>query len=410
MNHKQLLAVIALAIIALCAAEACKKESNSTPATSGTNTNLGMSTTTPATAVQTTFGSNIDLNNLENYAAQAIPAYINRDNGRANPITNKGATLGRVLFYDKALSVNNTIACGSCHKQDLAFGDNVLQSIGVNGLTTRHSMRLVNARFAQEVSFFWDKRAATLEDQTTQPIQNHNEMGYSGQNGDPDITALVARLQGIGYYKQLFAFVYGDATVTEARIQLALAQFIRSIQSFDSRFDAGMASVNNINADFPNFTTQENLGKSLFINPPSPPGTVVTGAGCQTCHRAPTFDIDPNSRNNGVIGVAGSTTLIDITNTNPPSLRNVVNAAGRPNGMYMHNAAFGNLQGVIDHYNQIPFDARNTNLDNRLFRGTQGQTLRLSQAQKDAIIAFLGTLSGNDVYTNKKWGNPFVTN
>lgn len=408
MNHKQLLAVIALAIIALCAAEACKKDSNTNTTTSGASSGLSMSTTTPATAVQTTFGSNIDLNNLENYAAQGRPAYINRDNGRANPITDRGATLGRVLFYDKALSVNNTVACGSCHKQDLAFGDDVVQSTGVNGLTTRHSMRLVNARFAQEVSFFWDKRAATLEDQTTQPIQNHNEMGYSGLNGDPDINTLIAKLQAIGYYKQLFTFAYGDANVTQARIQTALAQFIRSIQSFDSKFDAGMATVNNINADFPNFTAQENLGKSLFINPPSPPGTVVTGAGCQTCHRAPEFDIDPNARNNGIIGVAGSTTLIDITNTNPPSLRNLVNANGRPNGVYMHNGVFTDLAGVINHYNQIPFDARNTNLDNRLFRGTQGQTLRLSQAQKDAIIAFLGTLSGKDVYTNKKWGNPFV--
>jgi cytochrome c peroxidase len=409
MNHKQLIAVIAAAIIVLSLAEACKKEAATTPATTTTGTTMAM-TTTPVTSVQAAFGTNININALENYANQAIPAYITRDNGRNNPINNAAATLGRVLFYDKALSVNNTIACANCHKQDLAFGDNAVQSIGVNGPTTRHSMRLVNARFAQVVQFFWDKRAATLEDQTSQPIQNHNEMGYSGLDGDPGINILITKLQAIGYYKELFTFVYGDANVTQVRMQNAMAQFIRSIQSFDSKFDIGMAQVNNLAADFPNFTTQENAGKLLFLNPPSPPGTIVNGADCQACHRAPEFDIDPQSRNNGVIGVAGSTTLIDITNTNPPSLRNLVNPAGQANGMYMHNGVFNNLLDVVNHYNQIPVDARNTNLDNRLGRGNGGQTLRLSQAQKDAIITFLGTLSGKDVYTNKKWASPFVSN
>lgn len=407
MSPKQLLAVVALAIIVLTIAESCKKESSNT--TTATATPLTMAGST-ASAVQTAFGNNIDLNNLATYAGQPIPVYITRDNGRNSPINNASATLGRVLFYDKALSISNTIACASCHKQDLAFGDNAVQSIGVNGVTTRHSMRLVNTRFSQEVRFFWDKRATTLEDQTTQPIQNHVEMGYSGLDGDPGINALIAKLQAIAYYKQLFAFAYGDAIITQARLQNSLAQFIRSIQSFDSKFDAGMATVNNINADFPNFTAQENLGKSLFINPPSPPGTVVNGAGCQACHRAPEFDIDPNSRNNGIIGVAGSATSIDLTNTNPTTLRNVVNGAGLPNGQLMHNGSLPDLLSVVNHYNQIPVDPRNTNLDNRLNRGGGGQTLRLSQAQKDAIIAFLGTLSGKDVYTNKKWANPFLSN
>jgi cytochrome c peroxidase len=408
MNHKQLLAVVAIAIIVLSLAEACKKGADTVPA--NTTTTTVVMTTAPTTSVQTAFGTNINLASLENYAQQTVPAYITRDNGRANPITNAAATLGRVLFYDKALSISNTVACASCHKQELAFGDNEVQSVGVNGPTTRHSMRLVNARFAQEVNFFWDKRAATLENQTTQPIQNHNEMGYSGLNGDPSISVLLTKLQAIGYYNQLFTFVYGDATITETRMQTALAQFIRSIQSFDSKFDAGLAQVNNLAAAFPNFTAQENLGKSLFLNPPSPQGTVVNGAGCQTCHRAPEFDIDPNSRNNGIIGVAGSTTLIDLTNTNPPSLRNLVDPTGKANGLYMHNGSLSDLAGVIDHYNQIPVDPRNTNLDNRLNRGGQGQTLRLSQAQKDAIIAFLATLSGKDVYTNKKWASPFLSN
>ncbi len=367
-------------------------------------------TTAAYPAVQSTFSSTINLNALENYAAQPIPGYIKKDNTGTDPITNAGATLGRVLFYDKNLSVTNTIACASCHKQSMAFGDNVIQSQGANGLTARHAMRLVNARFAQEVRFFWDKRASTLEDQTTQPIQNHNEMGYSGLNGDPDINALIAKLQGINYYKELFTFVYGDATITQARMQNAMAQFIRSIQSFDSKFDAGMAATGNLNANFPNFTAQENLGKSLFISRPSPPGSpVITGAGCQSCHRAPEFDIDPTSRDNGIIGVAGNPLLIDVTSVNPPSLRNLLDPTGKVNGLYMHDGSINNLAAVIDHYNQIVINPLNTNLDPKLRPGGQPQNLRLSQAQKDALAAFLSTLSGNDVYTNKKWSSPFIS-
>jgi cytochrome c peroxidase len=77
------------------------------------------------------------------------------------------------LFYDKNLSVNNSVSCASCHKQELAFGDNVTACIGVNGVTGRHSMRLVNTRFSNESRFFWDERANTLETQTTMPIQDH---------------------------------------------------------------------------------------------------------------------------------------------------------------------------------------------------------------------------------------------
>ncbi len=366
------------------------------------------SVTTGYPAVEAAFGSNINLNSLENYAAQDKPKYITKDNSGSNLITNAGATLGRVLFYDKNLSISNTIACGSCHKQSLAFGDSVIQSIGANGLTGRHSMRLVNARFADEIRFFWDKRAATLEFQTTQPIQNHNEMGYSGANGDPGIAVLLKKLQGIGYYKELFKFVYGDTIVTEARMQTAMAQFVRSIQSFDSKFDAGLVQVQGPAQDFPNYTAQENLGKQLFFAAPAPPNApVIGGAGCVACHRAPEFDIDPKSGNNGVIGVAGSTTGTDITNTNAPSLRNLLNAAGKSNGPFMHDGSLTTLAAVVNHYNRIVVTSGNTNLDPRLAANGNGQNLNLSQQQKDAIVAFLATLSGNDVYTNKKWSNPF---
>ena len=131
--------------------------------------------------------STLDLGNLFNYENQAVPSYITEDNTAGNVITDEGATLGRVLFYDKNLSSNRTIACASCHIQEFAFSDTAVASQGVNGTTGRHSMRLVNSRFSEEERFFWDERASSLEVQTTMPIQDHAEMGFSGTNGDPDL-------------------------------------------------------------------------------------------------------------------------------------------------------------------------------------------------------------------------------
>ena len=353
----------------------------------------------------------IDPAALENYAAQGKPTYVNKDNTAANPITDKVATLGRVLFYDKNLSVNNGFSCASCHKQEFAFGDTAVSSLGVdNGRTIRHSMRLINSRFANEAKFFWNERATSLEAQTTMPIQDHLELGFSGQTGRGNMTSLITKLGGIGYYKELFKLAYGDATITEARMQTALAQFIRSIQSFDSKYDVGRAQVPNDGAPFPNFTAQENAGKNLFLAPPIFNGNserIGGGFGCQGCHQAPEFDIDPNSRNNGFIGVIGST-QIDLDNTRSPSLRDILNASGVANTPFMHTAASQTIRQVLNHYNTIAAGPRNTNLDARLKPNNIGQNLQMTPAEIDAMVAFLRTLTGKDVYTNKKWGNPFL--
>jgi cytochrome c peroxidase len=357
-------------------------------------------------AVKNTFGSNIDLNNLANYAGQFKPNYITKDNSGTNLITNSKATLGRVLFYDKKLSTNNTIACASCHQQQFAFSDTALASVGVNGKTGRHSMRLVNARFAQEIKFFWDERAVSLEDQTTRPIQDHAEMGFSGQNGDPSLNDLITKLEAVDYYKELFKFVYGDAEITEPRLQECLSQFIRSIQSFDSKYDIGRAQVNNDGATFPNYSEVENQGKQLFLAPPQfnvNGERIGGGAGCQGCHRAPEFDIDPLSRNNGIIGkIDGGT---DLTVTRSPSLRDITKSNGALNGGLMHTAGFDDLRKVIDHYDQIK--GNNNNIDRRLLPNGNPQKLQLTQQEKEALIAFLRTLSGTNIYSDVKWSNPF---
>jgi cytochrome c peroxidase len=365
----------------------------------------------PYAAIKFTFGNNIDPTALLNYANQAKPTYITKDNARTNPITNAKATLGRVLFYDKNLSVNNTISCSSCHKQNFAFSDTALISSGVlGGLSVRHSMRLINTRFSNETKFFWNERAVTLEQQTTMPIQDHLELGYSGINGRESISGLLSKLSKINYYKELFKFVYNDTIVTETRLQESLAQFIRSIQSFDSKYDIGRVQVNNANDVFPNFTTIENTGKQLFMTPPvfNTAGIRTTGGlGCNSCHNAPEFDIDPNSRNNGIIGVIGSNN-IELNDTRSPSLRDITKADGSINSRMMHNGAFNNLNGVLAHYNNIPINQRNTNLDPRLRQNNNAQQLNLTVAETNAVITFMRTLAGTAVYTDKKWASPFI--
>src|SRR5690606_12856122 len=143
-------------------------------------------------------------------------------------------------------------------------------------------------------------------------------------------------LNNTSYYPQLFTWVYGSPQITEQRMQQALAKFIRSIQSFDSKFDAGLAMAPALAAPFSNFTMQENQGKQLFLAPPqfdANGNRIGGGAGCAGCHRPPEFDIDDNSGNNGIIGsLTGGN---DLTNTRAPSLREVVDANGNAYGGFM---------------------------------------------------------------------------
>lgn len=354
--------------------------------------------------------ANIKLKQFYNYSNQYIPEYITRDNQPdSNIINDTVATLGRVLFYDKKLSVNNQVSCASCHKQKFAFSDTAALSTGVNGKTGRHSMRLVNTRFGDEEHFFWDERANSLEVQCTMPIHNAIEMGYAGASQETNIKVLIQKLGTTTYYPTLFKMAFGDDNISEKRLQLALAQFIRSIQSFDSKFDAGYVEVKTISAPFPNFTEQENLGKDLFLLTPrfNKEGVRIShGAGCGNCHRAPEFSIDAGANNNGMIIAAKDS--VDMSNTRSPSLRDLFDEKGAPFGGFMHSAGnnqFVTIRDVINHYDSIKVD--NENLDNRLRPYGYLQRLRLTENEKDALEAFLRTLTGHNIYTDKKWADPF---
>lgn len=359
----------------------------------------------------------IDFSSVFSYDSQPFPDKALYRWNEENPVTDKGATLGRVLFYDTKLSLNSTTACASCHQQENAFGDSRKVSIGFNGeATARHAMRLINVDFHADNKKFWDERSTRLENTVTQPFKDPIEMGFSGENGFPSIDSLIKRMENLSYYKLLFEEAFGDQDITEDRMALALSQFIRSMTTFDSKFDEGFSTIGEEITHFPNFTDEENRGKRLFFNPPAGIfGTrdiaVTTGAACGFCHKAPSFDLIHLSMNNGVIGVAGDSTAVDISVRRSPSLKNLVKPDGSSNGPFMHDGSIETLEEVIEHYNFIPFNSRNELLSGLLFpMDNRNVELQLTDQEKSDLVSFLKTLSGNDIYTNEKWSNPFDEN
>jgi cytochrome c peroxidase len=233
-------------------------------------------------------------------------------------------------------------------------------------------------------------------------------MGFSGADGDPSFSDLLVRLNGLDYYGELFTGAFGSAEATEERIGEALAQFIRSIQSFDSKYDEGRAMVNNGGQEFPNFTEEENRGRQLFGNRPqfsNDNQRIGGGLGCGSCHQSPEFSIDPRSRNNGVTASIGGA-FPDFDVTRSPSLRDLFQPDGTENGPYMHNGSLRTINDVLDHYNAIP--SINPQLDGRLMPANAPQRLNLSEGERSAVVAFLKTLTGAAVYSDERWSDPFV--
>ncbi len=339
-----------------------------------------------------------------NYSNITLPPYLNAPNiiGQINTpgnnqITDNGATLGRVLFYDKNLSINNTISCASCHKQASAFSDPVAKSQGFNGgLTGRNSMTLIMAKYYPNGRFFWDQRAASLEDQVLIPVQDMVEMGMT-------LPALETKLKGLAYYPPLFQRAFGDTNVTSGRISAALSQFVRSIVSYRSKYDAGRGTLPAVpapppNAPFPNFTPQETRGKEIFLSPLG---------GCAPCHGSETFTA-PEEKNNGLdlattdrgFGAVVNNMNLDAT-FKVTTLRNVELTAP-----YMHDGRFATLEQVVEHYSSGVRNHPNLSPQLRLPNGLPRQA-NLSPEDKAALVAFLKTLTDNTIATEVKYSNPF---
>lgn len=345
----------------------------------------------------------IDLAHPPHYVITSWPmdysAQVVADNNvpEANPVTDAGALLGRVLFYDRELSYNRTRRCASCHRQQFGFADTARFSTGADGRTrtTAHAMRLVNARFYRPGKAFWDRRAATFEAQASMPILAANELGFDAAHGG--MAALIARLQGQPYYHELFRHVYGDSVVTEDRVQRALAQFVRSMVSADSRFDRAWSAVWNLYTPdhdilqpFPGFTAEENRGKRLFVIAPA-----SGGGGCASCHVPPTFALIGGSLTNGL-----DSGQVEVFKA--PSLKSVGRA-----GRFMHDGRFRSLMEVVDHYNSGIQPG--PMLDYRMHRPDDGSPLRLrlGDADKRALVAFLKTLTDESIATDPRFSDPF---
>jgi cytochrome c peroxidase len=298
-----------------------------------------------------------------------------------NPVTDAGAALGRVLFYDARLSANDGLSCAGCHLQSLGFSDFPVRSVGfAGGFTRRHSPGLANGRFYRPGKFFWDQRAETLEDQTLQPIQDATEMGLTLED-------LTAKLQATPYYPALFAAAFGSREVTSDRVARALAQFMRSLVSTSSRYDQAFAG--GTTPDFAAvFNVHEVEGEQLFRS-----------TGCADCHMT-VAQVSDTVHNIGLDALT-SDTGAGRGAFKAPSLRNV---ALRPR--FMHDGRFTTLEQVVEFFNAGV--QPNPDLDPRL-KAPDGtpRRLRLTPGQKAALVVFLQTLTDTAFVTAPRFANPF---
>lgn len=315
------------------------------------------------------------------------------------------ATLGRVLFYDKRLSANNSLSCASCHQQKFAFADNRPLSRGIHGQeTARNSMPLANLIFTptddrfKKGAFFWDLREATLRETVLRPIENPVEMGMP-------LDKLPNKLSGEPYYASLFEGAFGDPEVTIDRIGEGLEAFLKVMVSYRSKFDRAFK------IGMRHFTEEERLGRALFVGK----------AGCAQCHTLPFFDASfPTNNGLDLIsdkdpGLAGHTEkAFDNGFFKTPTLRNIELTAP-----YMHDGRFESLKEVVDFYNEgiQPHDQLDPIL--RASDGTtrnwtdisrserQAVRLDLSMEEREALVAFMKTLTDRPLINDDRLSDPF---
>jgi cytochrome c peroxidase len=339
-------------------------------------------------------------------------------------LKNEVATLGRVLFYDQRLSFNYRVSCGSCHRQQYAFGDNRERSLGfVNDFTGRNTQQIVNAGLQK--GLFWDLRERVLDHMVLQPIANHQEMGLS------DTLEMENRIRSASYYPSLFADAFGSEEVTTQKIGLALAQFVKSIISVSTKYDYGLKAVVDGGQalapqfePFPNFTPLENAGKEAFFR------TFF----CSQCHGGPNFNgFNPNFIQEANIGLDETYTDPGVAGTDLetgqpnngkfkiPSLRNIA-----VTGPYMHDGRFKSLEEVVEFYNsgiqahpQLSPELRQQSIvgnhigpaipdDQQIIDGRMiPMRMYMTGEEKAGIVAFLRTLTDQEMVTHPKYSDPF---
>ncbi|MDX1685367.1 MAG: cytochrome c peroxidase [Saprospiraceae bacterium] len=312
-----------------------------------------------------------------------FPEYFKEDSRFGFPrgnqtfeIDDNEATLGRVLFYDRLLSVSGTMSCASCHQQKFAFSENTPLSEGLNFDTKRNSIALADYSWTHNRSFFWDARTNNLNRAVSLPLFDTNEIAATFED-------MVEKMNNTAYYPHLFAQAYnGDPTISKYKVRRSLEKFLMSITTLNSKYD-------KMREGEVAFTGQEKFGHDLFIE------------NCSTCHifatryYTSTVDLglprDPNDKGKGEWAGERYNYHYDI-----PSLRNVELSAP-----YMHNGQFESLEEVLDFYSDGPEHIpSNTSLPKSGFQ--------FSETEKEAIIAFLKTLTDTSVTHERKWSNPFL--
>jgi len=299
-----------------------------------------------------------------------------------NPMTVEGVALGRQLFYDSILSGDNTQSCGSCHAPAFNFSDNGKRfSEGITGeMGTRNSMPVMNVGWMEDL--FWDGRAKGLEDQALEPVPNPIEMHQEW----PDA---MDKLNNHPDYPDLFFKAFGTKTIDSIMVVKAIAQFERTMISSNSKWDRYLRGEVTL-------TQAESRGFEIFF---------TEKGDCFHCHATILFT-DNLPHNNGLDSVNTDLGYGDITK-NPldngkfktPTLRNIIFSAP-----YMHDGRFQTLEEVVDFYSEgVNWSPT---VDPLMKKVNQGG-VRLTDEEKQNLIAFIKTLTDTTFINNPDFSNPF---
>ncbi len=322
-----------------------------------------------------------------------------------NPLSVEGIALGRKLFYDKILSANNTQACATCHDLKFGFTDNNNQfSEGLDKIKgNRNAMPLFNLNWKTH-GLFWDGRSATMETQALEPIQNPIEMHQT-------LDATVAKLKAHTQYPALFKQVFGSADIKPEMVGKAIAQFERTMLSFNSKFDKL-----NLLQKYLSHSQKILNGDTNYFN--QVPSSIERGmlvfymanqrfsGHCSHCHGTlpkgkDLLFTDDRFHNNGLItkdsGRAAFTkNPYDMGFFITPSVRNLAFTAP-----YMHDGRLKTLTEVIDHYtNGVP------NLVDPTTKTDFSKPLQLTQSDKTDLLNFLLALTDSSFIENPDFKNP----
>lgn len=317
-----------------------------------------------------------------------------------NPMTVEGVALGRYLFYDKNLSRDRSLSCASCHFQGNMFGDPDPVSTGIDGQQgRRQAMVLFN--LAWQEKFFWDGRAGSLEEQVVMPVTDPIEL-------DSDWETVISRVSTEPTYDSLFIKAFNQEEVTQELIAKAMAQFIRTMVSANSKYDRvirlGQESWDAQPAA-PDGRSLQEIGYNMFL---------TEEGDCFHCHGEQEtsfllggFAPDLTFLNNGSV-TDNSTDLgrEEVTNATSdfgkfkvPSLRNVSISAP-----YFHNGSIPDLDSLLNFYSMGGHT--NKNIDPNMRK--QGVTFpRFNELQKDALEQFIFALSDFDFLQDTAYSNPW---